>query len=80
MDGLQIQWLYNREATDIDRVLRAYMKSVVPSFPDAADAKSGLDDSRLIAPATCRWTQLPPTAVAARTRELQKSGCSNEQA
>lgn len=25
MDGLQIQWLYNREATDIDRVLRAYI-------------------------------------------------------
>jgi hypothetical protein len=23
MDGLQIQWLYNREATDIDRALRA---------------------------------------------------------
>ena len=39
MDGLQIQWLYNREETDIDRVLRAYMKSVVPSFPDAAQAR-----------------------------------------
>ena len=41
MDGLQIQWLYNREATDIDRVLRAYMKSVVPSFPQTADGARG---------------------------------------
>jgi AcrR family transcriptional regulator len=39
MDGLQIQWLYNRKATDIDRVLRAYMKSVVPSFPATAEAR-----------------------------------------
>ncbi|KAA9106540.1 TetR/AcrR family transcriptional regulator [Microbacterium rhizomatis] len=39
MDGLQIQWLYNRASTDIDRVLRAYMRSVVPSFPQAADAR-----------------------------------------
>ena len=39
MDGPQIQWLYNREATDIDRVLRAYMKSVVPSLPQTADGQ-----------------------------------------
>lgn len=35
MDGLQIQWLYSRETTDIDRVLRAYLKSVIPHFPPA---------------------------------------------
>jgi len=34
MDGLQIQWLYNRDNTDIDRVLRAYLRSVIPAFPD----------------------------------------------
>jgi len=42
MDGLQIQWLYNRGATDIDRVLRAYMKSVVPSFADSAHTRAAL--------------------------------------
>jgi len=45
MDGLQIQWLYNREATDIDRVLRAYMQTVVPSFPGAAHARQRVSES-----------------------------------
>lgn len=36
MDGLQIQWLYNRDATDIDRVLRSYLRSVIPDFPEAS--------------------------------------------
>jgi AcrR family transcriptional regulator len=38
MDGLQIQWLYNRENTDIDRVLRSFLKSVVPEFPTSTGA------------------------------------------
>lgn len=38
MDGLQIQWLYNRSGTDIDRVLRAYLKSVIPDFPLSAES------------------------------------------
>jgi AcrR family transcriptional regulator len=41
MDGLQIQWLYNRASTDIDRVLRAYLSSVVPTFPTAAAVRRG---------------------------------------
>jgi AcrR family transcriptional regulator len=39
MDGLQIQWLYNRKTTDIDRTLRAYMKSVVRTFPDSGNVR-----------------------------------------
>lgn len=39
MDGLQIQWLYNRDNTDIDRVLRAYLRSLIPAFPTARDAR-----------------------------------------
>jgi AcrR family transcriptional regulator len=39
MDGLQIQWLYNPAATDIDRVLHAYLQSVIPSFPAFSGAQ-----------------------------------------
>lgn len=43
MDGLQIQWLYNRENTDIDRVLRSYLRSVIPEFPSAAAHSTPVD-------------------------------------
>jgi hypothetical protein len=47
MDGLQIQWLYNRAATDIDRVLRAYLRSVIPSFPGALPGDSDAGASKV---------------------------------
>ncbi|MGF6824576.1 AcrR family transcriptional regulator [Microbacterium sp. ZKA21] len=43
MDGLQIQWLYNRENTDIDRVLRSYLRSVIPEFPSATAHSTPVD-------------------------------------
>lgn len=36
MDGLQLQWLYNRTAIDLQAIVRAYLKSIIPTFPDVA--------------------------------------------
>jgi AcrR family transcriptional regulator len=34
IDGLQLQWLYDRESVDIDRILQAFLASVVPRVAD----------------------------------------------
>lgn len=37
MDGLQLQWLYNRDAVDVERLLRDFLTMVAPreAFPEA---------------------------------------------
>ncbi|HEY9424828.1 MAG TPA: helix-turn-helix domain-containing protein, partial [Microterricola sp.] len=41
LEGLQLQWLYNRESVDIERTLRGFLAGIVRDFPldDSEDAE-----------------------------------------
>lgn len=35
LEGLQVQWLYNRDSIDIERTLRGFLAGIVRDFPEA---------------------------------------------